>query len=1062
MKTTEISMCVKCNQDNFPYYNTKDIDEKNFNKEYVASEDMKMFFKGLNNLNKQQNDKYSNDPDNVDISPIVNCKYYDLNTFENHKIDDKSLSILHLNIGSLGAHKEELETILTKINLKFDIIGISETKIKEDEKPNYDITMTGYKEFSVPTEASKGGVILYISNKFKTKPRKDLDKIMNKSRVLESVFAEIVVPGKKNIVIGCVYRHPSMILKDFNENYLDPLMDKLNDEKNTFLLGDFNVDLMKSDEDENTSTYFDILTSNLFVPHIIQPTRITPHSKTLIDNIFSNVPNFSQAESGNLTLSISDHLAQFLLIPLDTCFKPPKIIMYKRDTKNFDRENFFLDLLSIEWDEILEIGKEDPNISFQRYYSTINNLIDKYMPLKKMSMKEIKQQQKPWITAEILKSINQRDKMHKKWLDEKNADTKKVYHTQYKDFRNKIRDDIKASKKEYFVDFFSKNALNIKGTWNGIKSIIHISSKKKTQSHSLLVDKKLISDPKAVAEKFNDYFSSIASNLQKKIRYFGNDFSYFLKRENPNTFFIRPTNITEVINNINDLNSNKAVGPASLPTNIFHLIKFSVAEPLVQIINLSLEKGIYIDVLKVSKVIPIFKDKGSDLDHTNFRPISLLSNINKIIEKIMHERLYSFLEVHHCIYQLQFGFRNGHSTTHALLDMTEEIRKHIDNNKFAVGVFIDLQKAFDTVDHEILLQKLHHYGIRGTANNWFRSYLTNRQQFVSIDGENSTLKPMSHGVPQGSVLGPLLFLIYINDLHNAIKYSKTRHFADDTNLLIANSSMKKIKKQLNIDLKILTAWLKANKISLNASKTEILIFRHPNKPITYDPIIKLDGNRIYPSKYVKYLGILIDPHLTWKYHVKSLSPKLTRAAGMLRKIRHYVPEITLKSIYHAIFSSIMNYGSQIWGQNKNDHIKRIIKLQDRAIRVLNFADYRAPTSELYKKSGILKFEDSIKIDNFLYVHNSLNNRLPSCLNKQFKYMKIQTEQNTRNAKLLNTKESLIELPKSRTTYYGIQSITDQSARIWNYMQITQASLNLHQSSRNVCKEKIKNLLVETY
>ena len=321
---------------------------------------------------------------------------------------------------------------------------------------------------------------------------------------------------------------------------------------------------------------------------------------------------------------------------------------------------------------------------------------------------------------------------------------------------------------------------------------------------------------------------------------------------------------------------------------------------------------------------------------------------------------------------------------------------------------------------------------------------------------------MSHGVPQGSVLGPLLFLIYINDLHNAIKYSKTRHFADDTNLLIANSSMKKIKKQLNIDLKILTAWLKANKISLNASKTEILIFRHPNKPITYDPIIKLDGNRIYPSKYVKYLGILIDPHLTWKYHVKSLSPKLTRAAGMLRKIRHYVPEITLKSIYHAIFSSIMNYGSQIWGQNKNDHIKRIIKLQDRAIRVLNFADYRAPTSELYKKSGILKFEDSIKIDNFLYVHNSLNNRLPSCLNKQFKYMKIQTEQNTRNAKLLNTKESLIELPKSRTTYYGIQSITDQSARIWNYMQITQASLNLHQSSRNVCKEKIKNLLVETY
>ena len=320
-----------------------------------------------------------------------------------------------------------------------------------------------------------------------------------------------------------------------------------------------------------------------------------------------------------------------------------------------------------------------------------------------------------------------------------------------------------------------------------------------------MIEKKLVTEPKAVAETFNDYFSSIASNLQSKIRHFGNDFSYFLKNENPNTFFIKPTNKIEVINNINDLNSSRALGPTSLPTNVFHLIKFSVAEPLVQIINLSLEKGVYIDVLKISKVIPVFKDKGSDLDHTNFRPISLLSNINKIIEKIMYERLYSFLEAHQCIYELQFGFRTGHSTTHALLDLTEDIRKHIDNNKYAIGVFIDLQKAFDTVDHEILLEKLHHYGIRGTANNWFRSYLSNRQQFVTINGQNSTLKQMRHGVPQGSVLGPLLFLIYINDLHKAIKYSKTRHFADDTNLLLGNTSMKQLKTQLNKDLKTLNA-----------------------------------------------------------------------------------------------------------------------------------------------------------------------------------------------------------------------------------------------------------------
>ena len=230
-----------------------------------------------------------------------------------------------------------------------------------------------------------------------------------------------------------------MYVKDFNENYLCPLMEKLNVNKHTFLLGDFNIDLMKTDEDENTSTYFDTLTSNSFVPHIIQPTRITPRSKTLIDNIFSNTTNFSQGKSGNLTLSLSDHLAQFLIIPLDTCFTPPKISKLKRDTKHFDRENFFLDLLSIDWSDILELEKEDPNLSFKQYFTTINNLIDNYMPLKEMTRKEIQHQFKPWISKEILNSITEREKLYKKYINTKDRIIKEDYHRKYKELRNKIR-----------------------------------------------------------------------------------------------------------------------------------------------------------------------------------------------------------------------------------------------------------------------------------------------------------------------------------------------------------------------------------------------------------------------------------------------------------------------------------------------------------------------------------------------------------------------------------------------------------------------------------------------
>ena len=230
--------------------------------------------------------------------------------------------------------------------------------------------------------------------------------------------------------------------------------------------------------------------------------------------------------------------------------------------------------------------------------------------------------------------------------------------------------------------------------------------------------------------------------------------------------------------------------------------------------------------------------------------------------------------MHNCIYELQFGFRANHSANHALISLTEKIRESLDSNNLTCGVFIDLQKAVDTVNHDILLHKLNHYGVRGVANNWFRSYLSNRQQFVYINGFHSSYKTMHYGVPQGSVLGPLLFLIYINDLHKALKFCMTHHFADDTNLLYSSSSIKKIQKYVN-----LRKWLKANKISLNASKTEIIIFRDPRKKTEFELKIKIDGKKIFPSKFVKYLGIYLDCHLSWQEPETNDRNRLNRAKG---------------------------------------------------------------------------------------------------------------------------------------------------------------------------------------
>ena len=510
----------------------------------------------------------------------------------------------------------------------------------------------------------------------------------------------------------------------------------------------------------------------------------------------------------------------------------------------------------------------------------------------------------------------------------------------------------------------------------------------------------------------------------------------------------------EIVDTINRNISNKAVGPNSIPNMIIHMIKFIIAEPLAEILNRSFETGIYIDKLKISRIVPIFKEKGNNLLAENFRPISLLSNINKNFEKIMHKRLYGFFEDQGLIYKYQYGFRKNHSTTHALIDLTEDIRQTIDRNQFACGVFIDLQKAFDTVDHKILLKKLEHYGIRGIANKWFSSYLTNRKQFVSISGHDSNIVNIDFGVPQGSVLGPLLFLIYINDLHHSIKYCQTRHFADDTNLLIKNAYLKQLQKQLNLDLKQLCNWLKANKISLNCSKTELILFRHPNKKINYELKIKINGKKLIQSSAVKYLGILLDPNLNWSAHASSLAPKLNRAAGMLAKVRHFVTDHTLRNIYFGIFSSLLTYGSQVWGQFLNQHILRLTKIQNKAIRIINFANYQEDPTPLYKKSKILKFSDHVKLDNIIYVHNSLRENLPIPLRDSFH---LAPESTTTRGALMHK----LVLPKVRTLY-GLNSVTYQSTAAWNYILSVLPTSKVHSVSKATCKENINEYFIKSY
>ena len=353
-----------------------------------------------------------------------------------------------------------------------------------------------------------------------------------------------------------------------------------------------------------------------------------------------------------------------------------------------------------------------------------------------------------------------------------------------------------------------------------------------------------------------------------------------------NILTIGPTDKDEIALIISSLDSTKSIGPNSIPTKILKLLKNDISCQLIDIFNMSFMSGVFPFALKLAKVVPVH-EKDSKLDSSNYRPISLLSNLDKILEKLIYTRIFKFFNSNTPFYPLQFGFRQNYSTMHALISLTETIRKYLDEEKFVGGIFVDLQKVFDTVEHDILLTKLEHYGDRGLANDWFKSYLSDRKQFVSTNGHVSKLASVLYGVPQGSVLGPLLFLIYINDLNQAIKFCKAHHFTDGTNLLKFSKSITKLNKYVNLDMKNLTDWLNPNKISVNVQKTKLIIFKHQRKKIDREVKIKFNRKPLYPTDSVKYLGIRIDENLNWKHHVSDIAITLNRANALLFKIRNF-------------------------------------------------------------------------------------------------------------------------------------------------------------------------------